>query len=87
MSITVKYHRPSTFGIDAEGWIAIVTLRTGDEVPVYCQKESDWLWRARALDANASTLPSMDLLDPDVVFRELRNDAAIVAALESVVAA
>lgn len=87
MSITVKYHRPPTFGIDADGWIAIVTLRTGDEVVVYCQKESDWLWKARALDRNSGTLPSMDPLDPDVVFRELRNDAAITAALKSAVAA
>lgn len=87
MSITVKYHRPTTFGIDADGWIAIVTLRPGDEVVVYCRKESRWLWQARALDTDASTLPGMDPLDPDMVFRELRDDAAITAALGSAVAA
>lgn len=95
MSIEVAYQRPSTFGIDADGWIAFVTMPSGERVPVHCYKFSDGAgpeWAARAIpDDGAHTLPpSVEPgvpVDPDVVIHDVRKSAVILAALKSEVVA
>lgn len=95
MSIRVRYYRPTTLGVDAEGWIAIVSLRSGEVVPVHCYKFSDGAgpeWVARAIpDEDALFLPPPVEpgvpVDPSVVIDDVRKNAVIAAALKSEVAA